>query len=54
MTPDHITEFLEGQREATRNQFKENRENKVFLGFVILIALVFIILIKTMIVSPTP
>ncbi len=45
MTPDHISEFLQGQREATKYQFKENRENKIFLGFILIIALVFVIIV---------
>lgn len=45
MTPDHITEFLEGQREATRCQFKESRDSKIFCGFILLVALSFIIVL---------
>lgn len=45
MTPDHVTSFLEGQREATRFQFKENRENKIFMVLMLAIVLVFVIVI---------
>ena len=39
MTPDHISEFLEGQREAARGQLKESRENKIFYAFIIVVVL---------------
>lgn len=45
MTPDHISEFLQGQREATKFQFKENRENKIFFGIILIIALVFVVIV---------
>lgn len=45
MTPDHISEFLQGQREATKFQFKENRENKIFFCIILIIALAFVILV---------
>lgn len=45
MTSEHVSEFLEGQREASNNEFKESRDNKFFMAFVITIVLVFIIVL---------
>lgn len=45
MTSDHISEFLQGQREATKFQFKENRENKIFFGFILIVMLAFVIVV---------
>lgn len=45
MTSEHVTEFLEGQREANNNQFQESRDNKIFIIILVLIILVFIIVI---------
>lgn len=45
MTPEHVTSFLEGQKEATRFQFQESRENKIFAGIVLIIVLIFVIAI---------
>ena len=44
MTPEHVTAFLEGQREANNNQFKESRDNKLFILGLILIILIFIVI----------
>lgn len=45
LQPEHVTEFLAGQREASQNQFKESRERKIFLAFILVIILVFIIVL---------
>lgn len=42
MTPEHVSEFLQGQREASNNEFKESRDNKFFLSFVLIVVLGFI------------
>lgn len=43
MTPEHITEFLETQKQAMQNEFKESKDTKIFLVVVLIIFLVFII-----------
>ena len=45
MTPEHVSDFLDTQKKAMENQFKESRENKVFLFAVLLVTLVFVILL---------
>lgn len=45
MTAENVTEFLQGQREASNNQFRESRDNKIFLGFSLLVILVFVIVL---------
>lgn len=45
MTPEHVTEFLEAQKEEMQNQFKENRENKIFLVAILLIVMAFIVIL---------
>ena len=42
MTTENVTEFLQGQREANNNQFKESRDNKIFLAFIVVVVLVFV------------
>lgn len=42
MQPEHVTEFLAGQREAAGNQFKESRERKIFLAFSLVVILIFV------------
>lgn len=36
---------MQGQREATKLQFKENKENKIFYGVIVIIALIFVIIV---------
>lgn len=45
MTPEHVTEFLTTQNKAMENQYKENRENKIFLFFVLFTVLAFIVVL---------
>lgn len=45
MTPEHVSDFLDTQKKAMENQFKESRENKVFLFAVLLVTLAFVILL---------
>lgn len=45
MQPEHVTEYLAGQREASQNQFKESRERKIFLAFVLMIILIFVVVL---------
>ncbi len=45
MTPAHVTEFLDTQKKAMENQFKENREDKVFIVVVLIIIVVFIVVL---------
>lgn len=45
MTSEHVTEFLDTQKKAMENQFKESRENKIFLFAVLVVTLIFIILL---------
>lgn len=45
MTSEHVTDFLQGQREATRYEFKESRDNKLFSGFMLFIVLVFVLML---------
>lgn len=48
MTPQHVTEFLEAQKEEMQNQFKEKRETKIFLVVILLIVVAFIIILISM------
>lgn len=43
MTPEHVTEFLETQKQAMQNEFKESKDTKIFLVVVLILFLVFII-----------
>ena len=45
MTPEHVTKFLEGQQEASNNQFKEKRDNKIFMGTILFVVLVFVVVL---------
>lgn len=45
MTSENIETFLEGQKEAMGYQFKEGRENKIFLCIIVLIFLIFIVIL---------
>lgn len=45
MTPEHVSEFLQGQREASNNEFKESRDSKIFMAFVLAVVLVFVVVI---------
>lgn len=45
MTAENVTEFLQGQREASNNQFRESRDNKIFLGFSLFLILLFVIVL---------
>lgn len=45
MTPEHVSEFLDTQKKTMQNQFKENRENKIFLFSVLTIVLIFIVVL---------
>lgn len=54
MTPDHISAFLEGQKEATKYQFKENRENKIFMGFVLIAGLGFVLILVNLLKDYSP
>ena len=45
MTSQNIESFLDGQKTAMEYQFKENRENKIFMGFMVLLFMVFIIIL---------
>lgn len=45
LTPEHVSEFLAGEREASNNQFKESRDNKIFLGITLVVVLVFIVIL---------
>lgn len=51
MTPEHVSEFLQGQREAANNEFKESRDNKLFMCFVLTIVLAFVIAIVILLKS---
>ncbi len=42
ITEEHITEFLEGSKQQMIEQYKEEHENKIFKGFVLVLILVFI------------
>ncbi len=42
MTTENVTEFLQGQREAANNQFRESRDNKIFLAFIVVVVLIFV------------
>ncbi len=48
MTPAHITMYLEGQKEAVKFQFMEEREKKIFLGLMLLISLIAILVLVYM------
>lgn len=45
LTPEHVSEFLIGQREAVNNQFKESRDSKVFLGISLVVILSFVVIL---------
>ncbi len=45
MQPEHVTAFLDGQREASQNQFKESRERKIFLAFILVMVLIFVVVL---------
>ena len=45
MTSQNIDTFLEGQKAAMEYEFKESRENKIFLGIVVLLFMIFIIVL---------
>lgn len=45
LTPEHVSEFLQGQREAANNQFKESRDSKVFLGISLVVILSFVVIL---------
>lgn len=45
MTSEHITAYLEGQNEAMKNQFKENKENKFFALITLIVVLVFVVIL---------
>lgn len=45
MTPEHVSEFLQGQREASNNEFKESRDSKFFMAFVLTAVLIFVVII---------
>lgn len=42
MTSENIASFLEGQKEAVKYEFKAGRDNKIFLGIVLLLFMIFI------------
>lgn len=48
MTDQNIETFLNGQKEAMTYQFKESRENKIFLGIMVVCFMVFIIILITL------
>lgn len=45
MTSEHVTAFLEGQREANNNQFKESRESKILAASLAFMVMIFIIVL---------
>lgn len=45
MTSQNIETFLNGQKNAMEYQFKESRENKIFLGIMVLVFLIFIVVL---------
>lgn len=45
MTSQNIDTFPEGQKAAMEYEFKESRENKIFLGIVVLLFMIFIIVL---------
>lgn len=45
MTPEHVTDFLQGQREATQYQFKESRDSKLFRCVILLMVLIFVLIL---------
>ena len=45
MTPEHVSDFLDTQKKAMENQFKEKKDNKIFLFAVLLVALIFIVVL---------
>lgn len=45
MTSQNIETFLNGQKDAVTYQFKESRENKIFLGIMVLLFMVFIVVL---------
>lgn len=42
---DHITEFLAASKENMIHSYAEKKQNKIFTGFLILVAMIFIIII---------
>lgn len=48
MTSENIASYLEVQKEGMKYQFKEERESKIFLVFVLLFILAFIIILVVM------
>ena len=45
MTSQNIDTFLEGQKAAMEYEFKESRENKIFLGIVVLLFMILVFLL---------
>lgn len=45
MTSEHITEFLEGQREASNNDYKERHEIRLIGVILVIVAMVFVVTI---------
>lgn len=42
---NHISEFLAASKENMQNSYVEKKQNKIFMGFLILLAMIFVILI---------
>lgn len=51
ITEKHISEFLDGSRQQMLEQYKEEHENKIFKGIVLVIVLAFIIAIIVLLKS---
>lgn len=51
ITEDHISEYLSAARENMNKSYEEKRNNKIFLGFLILIALIFVIVVIVLLKS---
>lgn len=49
--PEHISEFLKSQDKLADYSFKENRENKAFLGLVLVAVLGFVIVLIVLLKS---
>ena len=45
MTSQNIETFLDGQKSAMEYQFKESRDNKIFIGIVVFLFMVFIVVL---------
>lgn len=45
MTPENVSEFLEGQKLESQHQFQANRDNKILLGFSLVVVLIFIVVL---------